>query len=84
MEVGVRVEAESPLTGEVRHTSTAYLTMVVLDDDGSPTEAPPLLAETPDQQRRMREAELRRRNRLAEREQILAGRSGSQSDGSNL
>ena len=75
MEVGVRVEAESPLTGEVRHTSTAYLTMVVLDDDGTPTEAPPLLAETPDQQRRMREAELRRRNRLAEREQILAGRS---------
>jgi acyl-CoA hydrolase len=75
MEVGVRVEAESPLTGEVRHTSTAYLTMVVLDDDGTPTEAPPLLVETPDQQRRMREAELRRRNRLAEREQILAGRS---------
>jgi acyl-CoA hydrolase len=75
MEVGVRVEAESPLTGEVRHTSTAYLTMVVLDDDGTPTEAPPLRAETADQQRRMREAELRRRNRLAEREQILAGRS---------
>ena len=75
MEVGVRVESESPLTGEVRHTSTAYLTMVVLDDDGSPTEAPPLSAETPDQQRRMREAELRRRNRLAEREQIRAGRS---------
>src|SRR5919108_1160779 len=75
MEVGVRVESESPMTGEIRHTSTAYLTMVVLDDDGTPTEAPPLLAETPEQQRRMREAELRRRNRLAEREQILAGRS---------
>jgi acyl-CoA hydrolase len=80
MEVGVRVEAESPLTGEVRHTSTAYLTMVVLDDDGSPTEAPPLAAETPQQQRRMREAELRRRNRLAEREQIRAGRSGDGSE----
>ena len=77
MEVGVRVEAENPLTGEVRHTSTAYLTMVVLDDDGVPTEAPPLLAESPAQQRRMREAELRRRNRLAEREQILAGRSAA-------
>jgi acyl-CoA hydrolase len=75
MEVGVRVEAESPMTGEVRHTSTAYLTMVVLDEDGTPTEAPPLVPETPEQQRRMREAELRRRNRLAEREQILAGRS---------
>src|SRR5438093_5313224 len=28
MEVGVRVEAENPRSGEVRHTSTAYLTMV--------------------------------------------------------
>jgi acyl-CoA hydrolase len=75
MEVGVRVEAENPLTGVVRHTSTAYLTMVVLDENGRPTEAPALLAESPDEQRRMREAELRRRNRLAEREQIRAGRS---------
>jgi acyl-CoA hydrolase len=75
MEVGVRVEAENPLTGEVRHTSTAYLTMVVLDEHGRPAEAPPLLAESPDEQRRMREAELRRRNRLAEREEIRAARS---------
>lgn len=75
MEVGVRVEAENPLSGDVRHTSTAYLTMVVLDDEGRPTQAPPLLAESPDEQRRMREAELRRRIRLAEREEIRAGRS---------
>ena len=36
MEVGVRVEAENPRTGEVRHTNTAYLTMVAVDDDGRP------------------------------------------------
>jgi acyl-CoA hydrolase len=77
MEVGVRVEAENPLTGEVKHTSTAYLTMVVLDDEGRPTAAPPLAADSPAQERRMREAELRRRNRLAERQQIRAGRSGA-------
>ena len=41
MEVGVRVEAENPRTGDVRHTSTAYLTMVALDDDGRPTRVPP-------------------------------------------
>jgi acyl-CoA hydrolase len=75
MEVGVRVESENPLTGDVRHTSTAYLTMVVLDENGEPIAAPPLLAETPDEQRREREAELRRSNRLAERQQIRAGRS---------
>ena len=50
MEVGVRVEAENPRTGEVRHTNTAYLTMVALDDDGRPVGAvPPLRCETADE-----------------------------------
>src|SRR6201998_984547 len=40
MEVGVRVVAESPRTGDVRHASTAYLTFVALDDDGRPTAVP--------------------------------------------
>ena len=74
MEVGVRVDAENPHTGQARHTNTAYLTMVALDDEGNPAPAPPVIAETPTEQRRMREAELRRANRLAEREQILAHR----------
>jgi len=76
MEVGVRVEAENPRTGEKRHTNTAYLTMVALNEDGSPTPVPPVFATTPTEQRRMREAELRRANRLAERAQIVAGRDG--------
>jgi acyl-CoA hydrolase len=75
MEVGVRVEAENPRTGDHHHTSTAYLTMVAVDDDGKPTPVPPLLAESGTEQRRQREAELRRQNRLTEREQILAHRS---------
>jgi acyl-CoA hydrolase len=76
MEVGVRVESENPATGELRHTSTAYLTMVALDDEGKPCEVPPLHTEGPDEERREREAELRRRNRLTEREQILGQRGG--------
>ena len=75
MEVGVRVEAENIRSGEVTHTSTAYLTMVALDDEGRPASVPPVEAETPDEQRRAREAQLRRDNRLAERERIEAGRS---------
>jgi acyl-CoA hydrolase len=75
MEVGVRVEAENPRSGEVRHTNTAYLTMVALDDEGRPTEVPALLAVTPDELRREAEAQLRRSNRLAEREQILERRA---------
>ena len=74
LEVGVRVEAEDPRTGTKRHTTTAYLTMVALDDDGRPTEVPPLECETGDERRREREAQLRRANRLAERRQILHDR----------
>jgi acyl-CoA hydrolase len=75
MEVGVRVEAENPRTGEARHTSTAYVTMVALDDHGRPTQVPPLVAESADEQRRMREAEFRRANRLDERAEIDRARS---------
>jgi len=70
----VRVEAEDPRSGERRHTSTAYITMVGLDDDGKPTAIPAAVAETEAEQQRQREAELRRANRLAEREQILGVR----------
>jgi acyl-CoA hydrolase len=74
MEVGVRVDAEDPRTGEARHTNTAYLTMVALDDDGNPAPVPALIAATAAEQRRQREAELRRANRLAEREEIVSRR----------
>jgi acyl-CoA hydrolase len=74
MEVGVRVEAEDVRTGDVRHTSTAYVTMVALDERGQPTPVPPALAESDDERRRQREAGLRRQNRLAERDQILTER----------
>ena len=77
MEVGVRVDAEQPREGTSRHTNTAYLTMVALDDDGRPTEVPPLEAVSEDEQRREREAQTRRRNRLAERDELQkSGRSG--------
>jgi len=74
MEVGVRVEAENAVTGEIRHTSTAYLTMVSVDEKGNPSPVPKLEVEGPDQQRRQREAEVRRKNRLAERDQIVSAR----------
>ena len=75
MEVGVRVQAEDIRTGDVTHTSTAYLTMVALDDEGRPAQVPPLEPETEDEQRRGREAQLRRDNRLAERDQIVSSRA---------
>ena len=74
MEIGVRVESENPRTRETKHTSTAYLTMVAIDEQGTPTEVPPLAVEGATEERRRREAELRRRNRLAERDEILTER----------
>jgi acyl-CoA hydrolase len=76
MEVGVRVEAENAVTREVRHTSTAYLTMVAVDEHGKPVPVPPLEVSNETERRREREAETRRRNRLAEREEIVRERAG--------
>src|SRR5207248_5744338 len=75
MEVGVRVEAENAVTREVRHTSTAYLTMVAVDEHGKPVPVPPLTVSNETEMRRQREAETRRRNRLAEREEIMRERA---------
>ncbi len=74
MEVGVRVESENVRTGEVTHTSTAYLTMVALTDEGEPTPVPGVQATTEEEKRRQREAQLRRDNRLRERDEIKRGR----------
>jgi acyl-CoA hydrolase len=74
MEVGVRVDTENPRTGERRHSNSAYLTMVAVDDHGNPVPVPPLLTSTAQERRRESEAQLRRSNRLAEREQIQASR----------
>jgi acyl-CoA hydrolase len=74
MEVGVRVDAEDPRTGKRRHSNSAYMTMVAVDESGNPVSVPPLLTAGDEELRRESEAQLRRRNRLAEREQIQAGR----------
>lgn len=73
MEVGVRVEKENVRTREVGHTSTAYLTIVALDDDGRPAPVPPVEPRTEEEERRAREAQVRRDNRLAERAQLASG-----------
>ena len=73
MEVGVRVEAENLLTGEVRHTNSAYLTFVALDGLGCPRPAPPLLIKGDVAERRHRQA-LRRRE--LRRQAIAEERAG--------
>jgi acyl-CoA hydrolase len=75
MEVGVRVEAENVRTGRRVHTSSAYLVYVALGPDGKPVPVPPVIAETEEQQRRQREASLRRQARLARKDIIMKARA---------
>jgi acyl-CoA hydrolase len=65
MEVGVKVWVENLRTGELRHTSSAYLTFVGLDKQGNRIVLPQIVAETDEEQRRWREAAERRAYRLA-------------------
>lgn len=76
LEVGVRVESEEIVTGVVRHTSSAYFVYVAIDADGKPREVPALIADTDEEERRLREAKIRRSTRLAHREAIEEHRRG--------
>jgi acyl-CoA hydrolase len=64
MEVGVKVWVENPNTGNVLHTSSAYLTFVAIDESGKPIAVPPVFPESEEEQRRYREAGRRREDRL--------------------
>ena len=71
MEIGVRVESENIFTGEVRHTASAYLTYVALDEKGQPTLVPELILKTDEDRERNRDAIRRKENRLmAKRERL--------------
>jgi acyl-CoA hydrolase len=65
MEIGAKVWSENLLTGERKHTSSAYLTFVALGDHGKPVTAPPYQPATPEEMRRWHDANLRREHRLA-------------------
>lgn len=63
MEIGVRVDAENLMTGKVRHTNSAYVTMVSLDENRKPTPAPKIVVETEDEKRRFEEGRVRAQRR---------------------
>lgn len=70
MEAQVEVIAENPITGERKHTNTAYLVYVALDESGRPKRVPPLIATTDEERAKLaagaaRQAE-RKRRRAAE------------------
>ncbi|CUT01758.1 Acyl-CoA hydrolase [Candidatus Kryptobacter tengchongensis] len=74
MEVGVKVFAMNPLTGELRHANSAYLTFVAIDENGKPIPVPPIVPETEDEKRRYEEALIRRQQRLKHKEELKNAR----------
>ncbi len=73
MEVGVRVEAENPHTGQTVHAGSCYLTMVALDDQGRPTPVPPVQPTTEEERAWFENGRQRREARLRVRERIEDG-----------
>jgi acyl-CoA hydrolase len=68
MEICVEVESEDLLTGERRHTSTAFVTFVAMDPaTGRPTPVPPLILENDAERAENARALERRRLRLERR-----------------
>ena len=63
MEVGVRIESENSITGNIHHTASAYLTFVSLSDNGKPRKVAAINPETKEEMRRFDEGE----NRYLER-----------------
>jgi acyl-CoA hydrolase len=61
MDIGVEVFAERPSTGEKRHTHTAKLVFVAIDESGEPTPVPRLVAESEAERARYAAAEAYRR-----------------------
>ncbi|HSP18883.1 MAG TPA: acyl-CoA thioesterase [Myxococcaceae bacterium] len=71
MEVGVRVSAENPLTGEQHLTTTALITFVALNTDGSRAEVPPLRLDTDAERAAFQAAHARRVERLERKDSVL-------------
>jgi acyl-CoA hydrolase len=71
MEVGVKVLAQNPITGEERQTNTCFVTFVAVDENGRPARIPPLLPETEEEKRRFEDGRERRAVRLEGRKKEL-------------
>ena len=63
MEVGVRIESENPKTGDIYHTSSAYLTFVSLNENGKPKRVDNINPDNDTEIRRFNEGKVRHEER---------------------
>jgi len=78
LEVGVKVLAEQPWSGEIRHACTAYLTYVHLGGDLRPQPCRPFTPRTEGERRRWQAAAARRERRLERVKRLKAALSNEQ------
>jgi len=64
IEVKVEVFSEELNTGNVKKTSTAYVTLVAINDHGDPVQVPPVLPESDKEKTEFEAAKLRREMRM--------------------
>jgi len=76
MEVETNVYVEDRATGRRTRCVSAYMTFVAMNEDHEPVEVPRLLPETPEEERRYREARRRREERLRRRAERREGTDG--------
>jgi acyl-CoA hydrolase len=67
LEVTIEIYAQNLLIGDQRHTNTARVTMVAIDQNGKPCQVPGLKAETREERLRFLEGKLRRELRAQQR-----------------
>lgn len=71
MEIGTNIIVEDPFTGERKLAIRAFSTFVALDKNSSkPISCPPLITESEEEEKRERDANLRRKWRLEHRKKL--------------
>jgi acyl-CoA hydrolase len=71
MEIGVKVKVEDFETGEKHHSNSAYFTFVSMDKDGKKMQVPPVVPETPEEEKWFNDALIRRNQRLQKKHGIV-------------
>ncbi len=78
MEIGVKVLAENPRTGEIRHVASSHVIYVALDENGRPTPVPPLIPADEEEQKIIEQAQKRRLYRQRINEELKQAESGQE------
>ncbi len=70
LEVGVRIESEDRLTGNVKHTASAYLTFVAINENGKPVKVQQVIPNSDIEKRRFSQGKNRYETRKQRRKEF--------------